>query len=169
MKKARVALMGGMGFPVTETPWGLPALKTKLESLGAETILVNWSHRQEVYNFMHGYDGLRIYVGDSLGAGSAAQYPGDVDGPVAFAGGFQPSVYDARCHGGYIEVARHVDVAHCIYDPTWIETMGLGNAQYKVHPMSKTKLIITQHHGAHPDDWGTSQMIMFHHIQEIMT
>jgi hypothetical protein len=117
---------------------------------------------------MQGFDGFRGYCGDSLGAGSAAQYPGDVDGPVDFVGGFQPSIYDARAQGGYIEVAKEVTRAHCIYDPVWSDTLGLGYAQYKAAPNSKTKLIVTQHRGAHPDDWGYSQDILFNQIAGLL-
>jgi hypothetical protein len=164
----RVALMGGMGYPLTETPGGMPRLKSRLEKAGAEVILVNWAHRQEVYNFMHNFKGFRAYCGDSLGAGSAAQYPGDVTGTVDFIAGFQPSVYDARAHGGYIDVYKNVNVAHCIYDPVWVETLGLGHAQYRLPPGSKTKLIVTQHHGAHPDDWGWSQDLIFNELIKLM-
>jgi hypothetical protein len=50
--KARIALLGGMGYPATETPWGMPKFKGRLEAIGCEVLLVNWSHRQEVYAFM---------------------------------------------------------------------------------------------------------------------
>jgi hypothetical protein len=163
--KARIALLGGMGYPATELSVGMPAFKAHLEALGAKVLLVSWSHRQDVYNFMHGFDGFRAYCGDSLGAGSAAQYPGDINGPVDFAGGFQPSVYDARAHCGRIEVARNVARAHCIYDPVWTDSLGLGNAEFVITPGATTKLLITQHRGAHPDDWSFSQNIMLHSME----
>lgn len=164
----KIALMGGMGYPYTEMQAGMPTLKTTLEALGAEVILVNWAERQSVYNFMHGYNGFRAYLGDSLGAGSAAQYPGDVDGPVNFAGGFQPSVYDARSHSGYMDVAKNVENAVCIYNPSFIETMGLGAAQYRVAPYAKTKLLTIQHYAPHPDDWAYSQGVMLAHLKPLM-
>lgn len=167
---ARVALMGGMGYPLTETQAGMPTLKTRLETLAhIEVLLVNWAERQQVYNFLHGFDGFRALAGDSLGAGSAAQYAGDLKGDVQFVAGFQPSLYDSRAVHGYITVAANVTRATCIYDPRWIDTMGLGNAQYIVAHGAKTKLMTIQHHGAHPDDWGWSQNVVFEQLKGLIS
>jgi hypothetical protein len=174
MSNARIALMGGMGFPLTETTWGMPQLRTRLEAIGATVILVSWNSREQVYNFLNGFKGFRGLCGDSLGAGSAAQYAGDLDGDnkaghmVDFVGGFQPSMDDKRQSNGYITVPGNVTRAHCIYDPYWLDTMGLGQAQYIITHNSATKLLVTQHRGAHPDDWGYSQTIMFNEIRDLI-
>ncbi len=166
---SRIVLMGGMGYPATETPGGMPRLKTRLEAIGIKVLLVSWDARQEVRDFMHGYIGWRGYAGDSLGAGSAGQYPGDVEGKIDFAAGFQPSVYDERSHGGIQTIAGNIVRAHCIYDPVFAETGGLGAAHWQIAPGSATKLITTQHHGAHPDDWGYSQDLIFNEIKGLLT
>lgn len=165
MKPARFALMGGMGYPVTETPWGMPQLKSRLEAIGVTVLLVSWDARQDVYNFMHGFAGWRGYAGDSLGAGSAGQYPGDIKGEIDFAAGFQPSNYDARSHGNIQTIAGNIVRAHCVYDPWWIDTAGLGQTSWQITPGSKTRLLVTQHRGAHPDDWGYSQDLVFAEIK----
>lgn len=159
----RVALMGGMGYPYTETQAGMPTLKARLEKLGFKVILVNWADRQAVYNFMHNCDGLRIYAGDSLGAGSAAQYAGDIKCKVAFVGGFQPSLYDARTRFGYQSVAPNVVRAVAFYNPVWPMTMGLGAAQYAPRP-GVTNI---PHYGFHPDDWGYTQDYIFNQIKSL--
>jgi len=46
----------------------------------------------------------------------------------------------------------------------FLDTGGLGNAHYVVTPGAKTKLTLTQHQGAHPDEWGYSQDLMFDHV-----
>lgn len=166
--KIRVALMGGMGYPATELPAGMPTFKTKLEALGAEVILVSWHERQAVYNFMNGFDGSRVWAGDSLGAGSAGQYPGDVRGKADYAAGFQPSLYDARSHNGIQTIAANIVRAHCIYDSRWVDTFGLGNARWQIAHGSTTKLIITDHHGAHPDDWCVTQNWILSDIKELI-
>ncbi len=166
--KAKIALMGGLGFPVTETAGGLPRLRARLEAIGATVLMVSWSDRQEVYDFLHGYTGFRALIGDSLGAGSAAQYAGDQKGSIDFVGGFQPSMDDARVNHGKIVVPANVLRAHCIYDPFWLDTLGLGQAQYIEGDKTRTKLLTTEHRGAHPDDWGYSQDIMFNEIKELM-
>jgi len=160
--KIKIVLMGGMGYPVTETPWGMPRLKSRFEALGYEVLLVNWAERQQVYNFVQG-DGPLAYLGDSLGAGSAAQYPGDIKRPVQFVGGFQPSEYDARSRNIQITVAGNCELAHAVFDPWWMDTAGLGYARYARAADSKTIVLNTEHRGAHPDDWGWSQDLLYHH------
>lgn len=167
---ARAALMGGMGFPATETPWGMPQLKTRLEAIGVQVLLVSWSARQEVFNFLYSFAGKKIYAGDSLGAGSAGQYPGDIRVPVDYAAGFQPSMDDERTKVikpglGEQLIADNIVKAHCIYDPLWADTLGLGQAQWI---SNKKNLLVTQHRGAHPDDWGWSQDLIFNEIKGIV-
>lgn len=83
---------------------------------------------------------------------------------IDFVGGFQPSLYDPRVHNGVIAVPTNVVKAHCIYDPNFVDTGGLGAARYVLPPGSKTILTVTQHPGAHPDDWGVSQDMMFNDV-----
>jgi hypothetical protein len=168
MSGKRMVLMGGMGFPLTETPWGMPKFKGRLEKIGFQVILVSWKGRQEAYNFMHGFTGWRGYAGDSLGAGSAGQYPGDIKGDIDFAAGFQPSDYDLRSHGVKTQIiAANLVRAHCIYDPRWIDTLGFGQTRWATAHGAKTILMVTEHHGAHPDDWGYSQDLIFNEIQTL--
>lgn len=164
--KARIILMYGLGGAAIEW-WstGQRLFQQRLEKIGMETLLIDWNQRQEAYNFMNGFVGWRGYTGDSLGAGSAAQYPGDVSGPVNFAAGFQPSMDDTRASDGKIVVAANVIRAHCIHDPVWADTLGLGQAKYVQAPGAKTIVMVTEHSGAHPDDWGYSQDMIFAEIE----
>lgn len=173
MRPAKIALMGGMGYPITETTWGMPTLKKRLEALSSSisVILVSWDARQQVYDFLHSFDGFIAMAGDSLGAGSAGQYPGDLRRPVDYAAGFQPSEYDGRTQkdpqtGEYFQViAPQIKRAYCIYDPWWIDTWGLGYARWRVAPGSQTKLLTLEHRGAHSDDWGISQDMVFNDLK----
>jgi hypothetical protein len=169
---ARIALIGGQGFPLTETQAGLPALKTRLNAAGVDTGEGPFSHmdRQRIRDWLHGFKGFRGLIGDSLGAGASAIYAGDLDGTVDFVGGFQPSAWDPVGQGPIsartIVVAENVSVAHCIWNPWWVETGGLGSAHFVIGSKSKTKLTTTEHHGAHPDDWGWAQDVMFAHVMQ---
>ena len=156
--KARAVLMFGLGGGVVEW-WanGLRLLQTRFQSIGVDTLLVNWDQRQEAYNFMSGFVGWRGYYGASLGAGSAAQYPCDVAGGVNFAGGFQPSMDDTRAVQGEIAVAANVARAYCVRDPIWIDTAGLGQARFVVGPNAKTQILTMEQRMVHDDDWGTAQ------------
>ncbi len=174
MTNARIALIGGQGYPLTETAAGLPALKSKLNAHGVDTGEGPFPHtaRQQIRDWLHGFKGFRGLIGDSLGAGASALYAGDLDGYVDFVGGFQPSAWDPIAQGPMtnrvVVVARNVRVAHCIWDPAFIETGGLGNAHYVLSPGATTKLTLTEHHGAHPDDWGYSQDLMFNHVMQLI-
>ena len=165
---ARVCLMGGMGYPVTESPWGLPQLKSRLEAIGVQVLLTGWADRQSCDDFLKGFTGFKALGGDSLGAGSAAQYAGDIDGPINFVAGFQPSMDDQRAVKGLITVPPNVVRAHCIYDPVWIDTLGLGQASYVIPEGSKTVLLQTQMRGMHPFDWGIPQDIIFNEIKGLI-
>lgn len=167
--KARIVLMYGLGGAAIEW-WqtGERLLLQRFLAKGIECELMNWSDRQEAYNYMHGFDGFKAYLGDSLGAGSAAQYPGDLRVPVNFSGGFQPSMDDGRADKGQITVAKNVIQAHAIHDPVWLDTMGLGQAVYVKSPDSKTIVMNTEHRGAHPDDWGYSQDLLFNQCMSLI-
>jgi hypothetical protein len=171
MTAPRIALIGGQGWPLTETQAGLPTLATRLQQLGVIVKTFGHADRQGISAFMVGGAGFRGLVGDSLGAGAAALYAGDFKGPINFVGGFQPSAWDPIGQGPIsarvITVAPNVKVAHCIWDPVFVETGGLGNAHYVVHP-GKTILTTTEHHGAHPDDWGYAQDLMVNHISQLL-
>jgi hypothetical protein len=171
MTAPRIALIGGQGWPLTETQAGLPTLAKRLAELGVDTKTFSHADRQGISSFLASVGGFRGLVGDSLGAGAAAMYAADVKGPVDFVGGFQPSAWDPIGQGPItarvIMVARNVKVAHCIWDPVFVETGGLGNAHYVVHP-GKTALTTTEHHGMHPDDWGYAQDLMVNHISQLL-
>jgi hypothetical protein len=170
----RIALIGGQGYPLTETPAGLPTLKARLDANGVDTGAGPFSHmdRQRIRDWLHGYQGFRGLIGDSLGAGASAIYAGDLDGEVDFIGGFQPSAWDPVGQGPIndriIIVAKNVKIAHCIWDPVFVDTAGLGNAHFVTATGSKTILTLTEHRGAHPDDWGYAQNLMFVHVIQVV-
>ena len=169
---ARIALIGGQGWPLTETPAGLPALSARFKARGVEVQTYAHDARQAIRDWLHGFKGFRGEIGDSLGAGSAGLFPGDLEGDVDFAGGFQPSDWDPIAQGPLTDrvvvVAKNVRFAHCIWNPAFVETGGLGNAHYVITPGSKTILTTTEHHGTHPDDWGYSQDLMFNHVMQLI-
>lgn len=163
---ARIVLFYGAGGSAIEW-WanGERLLQQRFKTAGAECILLNWDQRQEAYNFMFGFYGKKAYLGDSLGAGSAGQYPGDLKVPVDFAGGFQPSDDDARTthvNGELVQiVAPNIIHAHALYDPVWLDTMGLGQTEYAKAEGAKTIVMNTAQRGAHPNDWGSAQDLLF--------
>lgn len=171
MDKARIVLIGGLGYPITETAAGLPTLQNRLRSIGADTIIVTHTDSQPAYDFMVGFNGFKAYIGSSLGAGAAADFAKQLKDEVDFVGGFQPSNYDPLARWDpvtqlwYIQVPQNVKAAHVIRDPLWIQTFGLGNATYERVEGDRQPLLITTHEGAHPDDWGYSQDLIFNQVK----
>jgi hypothetical protein len=162
---ARIVIFYGLGGAAVEWwPNGEKLLQQKFQLKRVDTLLLNWDQRQDAYGYLHGFLGFRGLVGDSFGAGSAAQYAADLEGNVDFVGGFQPSNYDPRAVDGKITVPANVERAHCIHDSVWTDTLGLGQGVYVEANPAKTKLLVTDHRGAHPDDWGYSQDLMFNEI-----
>jgi hypothetical protein len=161
-----------MGYPLTETAAGMPHMRDRLLALGVECRIFTHDARQDGYNYLHAFVGFRGLAGDSLGAGSAALFAGDLKGPVDFVGGFQPSAWDPIGKGPlsnrYITVPPNVRYAHCIWDPVFLDTFGLGNCHYVITQGTKTVLSETRHRGAHPDDWGYAQDVMMSHIQLLL-
>lgn len=168
----RVALIGGQGWPATETLAGLPALEFRLHKAGFEARQFSHLARKDIRDWLYHHPGFRGLIGDSLGAGAAALYARDLLGEeVDFVGGFQPSAWDPIGEGPtnnrIIVVSPNVKVAHCIWDPVFVDTAGLGNAHYVVSSHAKTILTTTEHRGPHPDDWGYAQDLMFNHLMQI--
>ena len=75
---------------------------------------------------------------------------------------------DPLVHKGIIAVPENVKLAMCIYDPYWIDTLGLGQAHYELVPNTGTKLITIQHRSRHPDDWGWAQDQVFNQIKSLL-
>ena len=69
----------------------------------------------------------------------------------------------------HVPVTPNVGEAHCIYNPAVLETGGLGAYKWELAPGNHTtRLLITEHHAPHPDDWGWSQDVIFADIKRIM-
>jgi hypothetical protein len=66
---ARIALIGGQGWPLTETAAGLPTMQRRLSAQGVEVQTFAHDARQEIHDWLHGHSGFRALIGDSLGAG----------------------------------------------------------------------------------------------------
>lgn len=171
---SKIALVGGLGYPVTETEAGMPTLQQRFVAIGVTCQIFTHLDSNGCYAFLKGYSGFRAIIGDSLGAGAANRFAQDQGDAIQFVGGFQPSNYDPLCKFDpttqlyYITVPSNVKVAHCIRDPNWIDTSGLGNATYERLPGDKQPCLVTLHPGAHPDDWGYSQDLIFNQVKGML-
>lgn len=166
MKK--VAIIYGLGGSLLDPPAGERYLAERLKDKG---LIVggpfNYDDSQGVHDFLMHAD-WRGIVGDSFGADYGPLYAGDLKpAEVDYLAGFQPSMYATDVRQGEIIVPDNVRVAHCIRDPDWLDTGGLGYATWVAADHTKTKLTITYHRGPHPDDWGVMQDLVFHEILKL--
>lgn len=177
---ARVAVVFGQ-FGQVADPVNLPTFEQRLQKAGAETILVQHTDSQSVYNFLYGFAGFVGIVGASLGAGAAPIFAGYLKpAKVHFVGGFQPSDWDPVMHEVSIQngtdlITRAVDVpatvlnALCFRNPVVATTAGLGHATYVLAPgNTTTKLSVIERTDAHPGDFGIAQDTMFVHVMALI-
>ncbi len=169
----KIAIIFGLGGGWLDPRGGEVYLAERCKSIGL-TVGGPFSYTdgQGVYDFLKEAD-WRAIVGDSFGADFGPQYAGTLAPlKVDYLAGFQPSDYAANIQTDadgtkYIPVPANVLTAHCIRDPDWIDTGGLGYAAWKA--VSKnTRLLITEHRGAHPDDTGYAQDLVFSEIKSLI-
>jgi hypothetical protein len=164
----KIAIIFGLGGSWLDPKGGEVYLLARLKAIGiiVPAVPFDYSDSQGVHDFLKQAD-WRGIVGDSFGACFGPQYAGSLaPAEVAYLAGFQPSVY-STLGPGPITVPTNVRTAHCIRDPDWIDTGGLGYAQWVAADPKKTRLLTTEHRGAHPDDTGYAQDLVFAEIKQL--
>jgi hypothetical protein len=177
---SRVAVVYGQ-FGQIADPINLPHFNDRLKAAGVETILVQHTDTQQVYDWLHGYPGKCGVVGASLGAGVAPIMAGYLKPQkVNFVGGFQPSDWDPVMHPVSIQsgsdvitkavtVPNNVLNALCFRNPVIGSTGGLGHATYVIDPDNQiTDLRVVERVDVHPGDFGDAQDIMFNAVMEYL-
>ena len=168
---ARAAVIFGQ-FGAAADPINLPAFEKRLADAGIQTILVQHTDTQKVYDFLHAWKGKVGIFGASLGAGIAPICAGYLQPRlVNFVGGFQPSDYDPVMHQVALrsvsgdEITRAVSVpnnvleALCFRNPVAAATGGLGHATYVA--TGAVQLRVIERNDPHPGDFGEAQDEMF--------
>jgi hypothetical protein len=159
----KVAIIFGMGGHWLDPRGGESYLVVRCKAIGLDTGASPYTYGagQQIYDFLKDAD-WRAIVGDSFGADYGPEYARNLaPRKVDYLAGFQPSMYANDVRNGFITIPPNVVFAHCIRDPMWLDTGGLGFANYVAADPKKTKLIITEHRHAHPDDTGVMQDVVF--------
>src|SRR5277367_3942549 len=100
-----------------------------------------YSDSQGIYNFLKDAD-WRGATGDSFGADYEVNDFGKL--AVDYAAGFQPSMYADDVRNGVILLPPNIVYGHCIRDPNWFDTGGLGFAKWEPEDPKKTLVITTE-------------------------
>ncbi len=154
--------MYGLGGSMFDPASGEIQLVKRLKEIGVKTAdsPYQYSDVQKIVDAINNdrKDDMVIVGGDSLGACNTPYVAQYCHRNINYIFGFQPSLY-----GAHVPVSANVKEAHCIYNPNFIETVGLGAYKWELAPGNKrTHLMITEHHAPHPDDWGWSQDLIFY-------
>ena len=127
----RIAVVYGLGGAWFDPPSGERQMVARLQQLGVEVAPspFGYSDSQSIYEWLKPGD-WRAIIGDSLGASYMPNYCAPLT-HVDYVAGFQPSIYASTVHdGNEITIPNNVTQAHCIRDPNWIDTAGLGPTRH---------------------------------------
>lgn len=160
----KLAIVYGLGGGWLDPKGGEDYLLQRCKAVGFEVPSqpFDYTDSQGIYTFLKDAD-WRGLIGDSAGASYAGQYAQSL-APllVNYLAGFQPSVWMGL--GATIAIPSNVIYAHCIRDPDWVDTTGLGYAEWVT--AKPTTLVTTEHRGAHPDDFGAMQDLIFAEVKQ---
>jgi hypothetical protein len=163
----KMAIVFGLGGGWLDPKGGEVYLLAKFKTIGliVPPTPFNYADSQGIYNFLETAD-WRGSVGDSFGADYEVNDFGQL--PIDYCAGFQPSMYADDVRNGTITLPTNIKQAHCIRDPDWADTAGLGYAQWVAADPKKTRLLTTEHRGAHPDDTGYAQNLVFAEVKQLI-
>jgi hypothetical protein len=162
MKK--LAIVYGLGGGWLDPKGGEDTLDARCKAVGFVVPAAPFSYTDSegIYQFLKDAD-WRGLIGDSAGASFAGQYAQSLaPTKLNYLAGFQPSADMGL--GDSISIPNNVVYAHVVRDPDWFDTAGLGYAKWVV--TKPTVLIETDHRGAHPDDYGTMQDLIFADVKQ---
>ena len=160
----KLAIVYGLGGGWLDPKGGEDYLLERCKAVGfiVPPTPFTYTDSQGIYTFLKNAD-WRGLIGDSAGASFAGEYakylaPTKLD----YLAGFAPSADMGL--GDEIEIPPNVVYAHVVRDPLWIRTAGLSYAKWVV--TKPTVLIETDHAGAHPDDFGVMQDLIFAEVKQ---
>lgn len=163
--KCKLAIVYGLGGGWLDPKGGENYLLGRCASVGFIVPMkpFAYSDSQGIYDFLKDAD-WRGSIGDSFGADYEVNDFGDLT--INYCAGFQPSMYATDVRNGIITLPANIEYAHCIRDSVWVDTGGLGFAQWVAADPKKTTVVTTDHRGAHPDDYGPMQDLIFAEVKQ---
>lgn len=161
----KMAIVEGLGYKWLDSGSGQVYLLERFKAIGliVPDVPFHYADGQGIYDFLKAAD-WRGSTGDSFGADYEVNDFGKL--PIDYCAGFQPSMYADDVRDGKITLPSNIKFAHCIRDPVMADTFGLGYAQWIAADPKLTTLITTEHRGAHPDDTGVTQDLIFAEVKQ---
>ena len=159
----------GLGGAALDPAGGEARLIGRLKAIGVDTVAspYDWSDIQTIVDRCVALpkDAKLAVGGDSLGDNEALQIAHMLNGrrDIDLLFGFQRSEY-----GVQFNVPANVIKAVEIYNPVWLETLGLGDDPWVLAPGNRrTVLRNIPIEATHPDDFGIAQDIVFAYIKRL--
>jgi hypothetical protein len=158
--------MYGMWGPVTDP--GMAAFTARVKDLGVNvhsSPYRDYDVAQIVAEILAlPPEPLKFIFGASLGACNcsvvAAYVPQvRIDGMW----GFQPSL-----DGAQVKIGSNVKFAHCVYNPTWWQTAGLGAYRWEKAPGSTCNLYVSERSDFHPGETLAAQEMFLGEMKRII-
>ena len=164
----KMAVTFGLGGSIFDPPAGEVYIIPRYRAMGLITPDKPFSYTdsQGIHDFLRDAD-WRGSTADSFGADYQSEYFDGLE--IDYVAGFQPSVWANNVTADdSIIIPANIKIAHCVRDPIWIQTSGLGFAKYVAADPNKTRIITTEHEGAHPDDWGYAQDLIVAEVKHLI-
>jgi hypothetical protein len=160
----KMAVVFGLGGGWLDPSGGEVYLLSRYKSIGlvVPDVPFIYSNSQGIYDFLKDAD-WRGSTADSFGADYEVNDFGNL--PIDYCAGFQPSMYADDVRNGVITLPANIKYAHCIRDSIWVQTGGLGYAKWIAANPKTTTVVTTDHPGAHPDDFGVMQDLIFAEVK----
>jgi len=158
--------MGGAGIEYWDS--GLRQLVKRCRALGYDTFgsPYNWSDVNAIVSEINQApaDALIAVGGASLGSNEAPDIADRTKRRIKYLFGFQTSVWGYRTG-----IPANVERADNIYNPSWLQTFGLGYGKWYPDPGNVRTIIRNiPIYAPHPDDWGAAQDIIYSQIHKWM-
>lgn len=155
----KVAIIYGLGGGWLDPTGGEATLLARCKAAGfiVPPAPFDYTDSQDIHDFLLDAD-WRAAIGDSAGATFMGEYCESLKPlRIDYVAGFQPSADMGL--GATIPLPTNIAYAHVIRDSNWADTGGLGWAKWV--PSAPTVFVETDHRGAHPDDTGPMQDLIF--------
>jgi hypothetical protein len=158
--------MYGMWGPVTDG--GEREFSAKVAALGVEVGLSPYRD-SDVNQIAHDFneapaDAVLLVWGSSLGANNCPIVAAYTHRTIHGIWGFQASEFGAK-----VPIPNNVLFAHEVYNPSWLESMGLGHYQWVLaHGNHRTNLYLSARYDMHPGETERSQAMFLAEMERII-
>jgi hypothetical protein len=164
----KMAVTYGLGGAFFDPINGEVAIIPRYRALGliCPDVPFSYTDSQGQYDFLRDAD-WRGSTADSFGADYQSNNFTGLQ--IDYVAGFQPSVWANNVGpDDTIVIPSNIKFAHCIRNPVWAQTFGLGYAKYVAQDSTLTKIAETDVQAMHPGDFGYGQDLIVAEVKSLI-